>query len=176
MKFIFFILITFLLGASCEESKQTEQPEFINEKQIEDTLIKANKFLLERDRELIESYIRRKNLNMKVTESGLWHEIFLHTNEERIKPGDIVHYNYTVSLLDGTLCYSSDNSGPAKIKIGQSGKEFGLEEGLLMMKKGEKALFILPPHLAHGLIGDMEKIPARSIIIYEIQISEVIDF
>jgi FKBP-type peptidyl-prolyl cis-trans isomerase FkpA len=78
--------------------------------------------------------------------------------------------------LDGSVCYSSETSGPGQIKIGQSGKEFGLDEGILKMKSGERAHFILPPYLAHGLIGDMEKIPARSTIVYDIEIIEIIDF
>jgi FKBP-type peptidyl-prolyl cis-trans isomerase len=31
----------------------------------------------------------------------------------------------------------------------------------------------MPPHLAYGLIGDDNKIPARAIIVYDV---EVIDF
>jgi hypothetical protein len=55
---VFFICcIAFLF--SCSEPKTTKQPVFIDETQIEDTLIKANKFLLERDKELIQSFIKR---------------------------------------------------------------------------------------------------------------------
>jgi FKBP-type peptidyl-prolyl cis-trans isomerase FkpA len=177
MKFLtIFSFISILIVVSCNTPKTTKQPVFIDETQIEDTLIKANKFLLERDSELIESYINRRNWNMQITESGLWYEIYKHTNSMQVKPGDIVKYNYVLSLLDGTECYSSNNSGPGQIKIGQSGKEFGLDEGILKMRSGEKAHFILPPYLAHGLIGDMEKIPARSTIVYDIEIIEIIDF
>jgi FKBP-type peptidyl-prolyl cis-trans isomerase len=38
------------------------------------------------------------------------------------------------------------------------------------MRKGEKALFILPPHLAHGLIGDMNKIPPLTTVVYDIEL------
>lgn len=170
--FIFMLITNF----GCNSSQETEQPVFVDETQIEDTLIKANKFLLERDKELIESYISRRNWHMQVTESGLWYEIYQHTDSRQVKFGDIVKYNYVLSLLDGTICYTSEKSAPGEIKIGQSGKEFGLDEGLLKMRKGEKAHFILPPHMAHGLIGDMEKIPARSVVVYDIEIIEIIDF
>ena len=42
-----------------------------------------------------------------------------------------------------------------------------------MLKKGSKARFILPPHLAHGLIGDENRIPARAIIIYDIEVLSI---
>ena len=38
------------------------------------------------------------------------------------------------------------------------------------MHEGDKARFIMPPHLAHGLLGDNHKIPARAIIIYEVEL------
>ena len=78
--------------------------------------------------------------------------------------------NYSISLLDGTECYNSDDSGPRQFKIGQGGVESGLEEGILFMHEGDKARFIMPPHLAHGLLGDNHKIPARAIIIYEVEL------
>jgi FKBP-type peptidyl-prolyl cis-trans isomerase len=161
---------------SCEGSDPTKQPIVITGDQMEDTLIVANKFLLEKDKEQIQSYIKRRNLNMQMTESGLWYEIYNKTNNKNVKSGDIVVYDYELSLLDGTICYNSDTSGKGKIKIGQSGKEFGLDEGLLMMKIGEKAIFIIPPYLAHGLIGDMEKIPARSTVVYDVEIIDIIEF
>ncbi len=41
-----------------------------------------------------------------------------------------------------------------------------------MMREGEKARFIIPPHLAYGLLGDEKQIPARSIIVYEVELLE----
>ena len=171
---IFIVLLVFLF--SCKEESTTKQPINYDNSKLEDTLVKANKYLLERDKELIESYIERRNWKMQTTEAGLWYDVYYTTDKQKIKSGDIVKYNYKVELLDGTLCYSSDKDGFAQIKIGQSGKESGLEKGLVLMRVGEKAHLILPPYMAHGLIGDMRKIPSRSIIVYDVEILEVVDF
>jgi FKBP-type peptidyl-prolyl cis-trans isomerase len=48
-----------------------------------------------------------------------------------------------------------------------------LEEGILLLKKGSKATFIMPPHLAHGLLGDDDRIPSRAILRYEIEVIDV---
>ena len=176
MKTIYSFFIALFLLLACNTDETTEQPNITDHSQSGDTLILANKFLLERDKELIESFIKRRDWKMNMTESGLWYEIYHHTNSVKVKHGDIILYNYVISLLDGTVCYTSDENGQGKIKIGQSGKEFGLDEGILMMNLGEKGRFILPPFLAHGLIGDLEKIPARSTIVYEIEIVDIIDF
>jgi len=176
--YFFKIIVPFLLIFlfSCKNEDTTKQPINYNSNNLEDTLIKANKYLLERDKELIESYIGRRNWKMQSTESGLWYEIYYKTNKKKIDAGDIIRYNYSIELLDGTLCYSSEKDGISQIKIGQSGKESGLEEALVKMRIGEKARLILPPHIAHGLIGDMQKIPSRSIIVYDIDILKVVDF
>ena len=175
LKIIFVGLIMSFLF-SCKENDVTEQPVAYDNSKLEDTLVKANKYLLERDKELIESYIQKHNWKMQKTDAGLWYEIYKKTNKQRIKHGNIIKYNYTVELLDGTLCYSSEKDGFAQIKIGQSGKETGLEKGLILMRVGEKAHLILPPYMAHGLIGDMKKIPSRSTIVYDVEVLEIVDF
>ncbi len=170
--YVFFALIMLY---SCSDDDVTEQPNK-NIRMITDSLLKANHFLLERDSELIQSYVARHQWDMKVTPDGLWYGIYEKSNGKKLQNGDIIRYKYTIELLDGTLCYSSDKDGIAQIKIGSSGNETGLEKGLLMMRKGEKARFILPPHLAYGLIGDMKKIPARSALVYEIEVVDIVDF
>lgn len=173
---IFIISLLTIVLFSCKEESATKQPINYNLNNLEDTLIKANKYLLKRDKELIESYIGRRNWKMQTTKGGLWYEIYLKTDKKKIVAGDIIRYNYTIELLDGTVCYSSEKDGIGQVKIGQSGKESGLEKGLLKMKVGEKAHLILPPYMAHGLIGDMQRIPSRSTIVYDIEVLKVVDF
>jgi FKBP-type peptidyl-prolyl cis-trans isomerase FkpA len=51
--------------------------------------------------------------------------------------------------------------------------ESGLHEGILYMNEGSKALLVIPSHLAHGLVGDMNKIPPKSTIVYDIELLEL---
>ncbi len=39
-----------------------------------------------------------------------------------------------------------------------------------MLREGDRAVFIMPPHLAAGLPGDGDKIPAHSVIVYEVEV------
>ena len=57
--------------------------------------------------------------------------------------------------------------------VGQGGVESGLEEGVLLLKQGSKATFLMPPHLAHGLVGDDDRIPARAILKYKVEVVDV---
>jgi len=110
---------------------------------------------------------------MEVTESGLWYMVYEAGDGKMAEQGDLVALEYSVSLLDGTLCYHSDESGPLNFVVGRGGVEAGLEEGILLLRVGDKARFILPPHLAYGLLGDENKIPARSVIIYDLTLTSV---
>ncbi|HDP76221.1 MAG TPA: FKBP-type peptidyl-prolyl cis-trans isomerase [Bacteroidales bacterium] len=136
-------------------------------------LMGINQQLTGKDRELIKAYIDRHMLTMRENPSGLFVHIYGKGSGLHPKKGDLVNYYYRISLLDGTECYKSEPGKPKSIVLGHGGVEAGLEEGIRLMRKGQKALFILPPHLAHGLIGDMEKIPPRASIVYEVKLVDV---
>lgn len=129
-----------------------------------------NRILVEKDRERIINYIERKRLKMNETPSGLWYEIIRPGKGENLRENDKLVFEYECSLLDGTVCYSSLESGPKEIVLGRSNIEPGLYQGLLMLNPGAEAIFILPPFLAYGLRGDGKKIPSRSIIVYKVNI------
>jgi len=107
---------------------------------------------------------------MTESPTGLWYQLITQGDGEFLKENKLVLMEYECSLLDGTICYSSEESGPMKFVLGHSDIEPGLYEGLKLLKPGARAIFILPPFLAHGLRGDGKKIPARSIIVYKVNI------
>jgi FKBP-type peptidyl-prolyl cis-trans isomerase FkpA len=132
-------------------------------------LADLNSYLVQKDRDRIQSYIERKNLSMKETLSGLWYLIKDEGKGEFIKENDKVVFDYECSLLDGTLCYSSKQKGPREVHLGRTEIETGLLEGLKMLKPGGEAIFILPPFMAYGIVGDGKAIPPRSVLVYEIK-------
>jgi len=177
--FIILFVIAITAFVSCNDNDKhvvTYQPKEINDDGIKDTLIRTNKFLLAKDKERIESFILRKNWNMKTSSTGLWSEIYYKTDNEKLVAGNIITINYRIELLNGDLCYSSDSTGSKNIKLGKSGEISGLEEALLQMRIGEKARFIMPPYMAMGVLGDRNKIPGRSSLVYDIEVIKKVDF
>ena len=59
---------------------------------------------------------------------------------------------------------------PKELILGRSVMEPGLNEGLRLLKPGAEAIFIIPPYLAYGLIGDRKMIPSRAVIVYNVNI------
>ena len=161
-------MILFISCQSSQEEKEIKKKIFNKE-----NLIKVNKNLIKKDKEIIESYVKRRNWKMEVTQTGLWFMIYFHGEGRKAKEGKIATINFSVELLDGTLCYSSDSLNPKLFRIGQGGVESGLEEGILLLREGDKARFIMPPHLAHHLLGDENKIPPRSTIIYDLELIKI---
>ncbi len=132
----------------------------------------VNRYLLRKDREVILNYIERKKLTMTESPTGLWYMIQKPGTGEYLKDNDRVIMNFECYLLDGTPCYSSSEQGPKDIIIGRTGLEPGMNEGLKLLKRGSEAIFIIPPFLSYGMVGDGKKIPPRSTIVYTVRIAQ----
>lgn len=165
------ILIFIIIFFSCNREKEVENKTVINHSK--ESLEEVNKLLVDKDAELIKSYVDRRGWKMELTKSGLWYMIYEDGSGPLIKKGDYITFNYDVWLLNGTLCYSSEDLEAKSFMVGKGGVESGLEEAVLMLNTGSKARFILPPHLAYGLIGDENRIPARATIVYDIEILKI---
>ena len=169
MKGIQFICaVVIIFASSCNNSSRSK---VINMQRPGKTeLADINSYFVQKDRERILSYIERKHLSMKETKSGLWYYIKNEGSGRLFTEKDKVSYGFVCSFLDGTECYNSDKLGPKEVVLGKSEIEAGLNEGLRMLKPGGEAVFILPPFLAFGLVGDGKSITSRAVLVYEIRI------
>ncbi|MDG5800019.1 FKBP-type peptidyl-prolyl cis-trans isomerase [Marinilabiliaceae bacterium ANBcel2] len=171
-KIKFFSLILFSLLCSCSQSQTQESSDRSFNREA---FINVNRQLVNKEQEKIKEYIEKNDLDLERTDTGLWYSIEKEGEGDLIVKDKVVHLEYELWLLDGTLVYSSEEFGEKVFLVGQGGVESGLEEGILMLKKGSKATFILPSHLAHGLIGDSDRIPFRSSLKYFIKVVDVTD-
>jgi FKBP-type peptidyl-prolyl cis-trans isomerase len=156
-----------LLLVSCNSGQETKR---ITAKPGRNEMTELNRYLVQKDKEIIQNYIERKELKMTESSTGLWYSVISPGNGHLLKDNDRILIDYECSLLDGTICYSSDNDGSKGIIIGKTKIEQGLDEGLRLLSPGAEAIFILPPFLAYGLVGDGKKIPPREIIVFKIKV------
>jgi FKBP-type peptidyl-prolyl cis-trans isomerase FkpA len=138
-----------------------------------DSLINRNKRAIEYEDQQIRQYISRMGWQMLETGTGLRYTIIEKGNGPKANPGNLAHIDYELRLITGELCYSSQKTGPKEFRIGSGGVVSGLEEGILLLHKGDRAKFILPSHLAFGLLGDQDKIPGRCTIIYDVHLFDL---
>lgn len=161
------ILLILLLLCSCGNSNMKQAAQ---SRPGENEMADLNRYLIQKDKERILNYIERKNLKMTESSTGLWYHILEEGSGETFTDGSRVIMEYECSLLDGTKCYSSETLGAKELIIGRSVMEAGMNEGLRILRPGARAIFIFPPFMAYGLVGDRKMIPSRAVVVYNVNI------
>ena len=161
-KFLFIIVCAVTIACS-DHNKKPKIEEIINYKQ---KLVGINKELVKHFTDSISKINKIQRLELQQSPTGLWYKVYHVGKGDSAKNNKIATVSYKVYLFKGKLCYSTDTSGPRNLIVGRSGLESGMEEALKLLRVGDSAIFILPPHLAYGLLGDQKKIPRLAIIEY----------
>jgi FKBP-type peptidyl-prolyl cis-trans isomerase len=141
------------------------------EKQIREQFMRANSLLMQKENDEMDQYERSHKLSFIKTPSGIRYLVYKPSPKgDSIRQKMKVTMEYKLMLLDGTLCYSSDEEGPRTFIVGEEDIESGIHKGLEYLKKGDKAMFLIPSPLAHGLLGDSRKIPPQMPIVYDVHV------
>jgi FKBP-type peptidyl-prolyl cis-trans isomerase len=108
------------------------------------------------------------------TSTGLRYVMLAEGKGDLAKPGDLVRVLYTGWLLDGTVFDKSlDPTKPFEFRVGRHNVIEGWDQGLQLMRPGEKRLFIIPFELAYGSRGQSPSIPPRATLVFEVQLLEI---
>ena len=167
-----FTLIISLICTFCTEQPQPAKSTR-NLGMMSDSLVNYNRGVVLTEDQQIDDFIGRYGWKMSKTGTGLRYLIFKKGNGSKGQRGKVAFIRFTSRLLNGDLCYSSDKDGLKEFKIGYGGVESGMEEGILLMHVGDRAKFILPSHLAFGLLGDQNKIPQHAVLVYDIELVKI---
>jgi FKBP-type peptidyl-prolyl cis-trans isomerase len=126
-----------------------------------------------KEMELLENYLKLTNVTVEPTESGLYYIPKQAGSGEKAKPGDKVSVHYTGSLISGKVFDSSIGKSPIQFTLGAGQVIPGWEEGIAMMKKGEKAKLIIPSKLAYGKQGTGQDILPYSTLVFEVELINI---
>lgn len=169
------IIFAFLLTAGACKEKRQHPVQGMSNDEMRELLIESSKYHAQREDAVIETYIDGLDVAVKKTGTGLRYHVY-NDRDTTCRPADkeqTVLLDYRVELLDSTLCYSSEKSGPQSFVVDHDDVESGLHEGVKLLCEGDSALLIMPSFLAHGLTGDQQKIPSNSPIVYRVKILSV---
>ncbi len=159
---------------SCAGSPPPPKSPFIDDKRLKDRIEEMQKPALVMENDEISTYIKQHQLNMQLSGAGLRYLVLKpNPKGKSILTKDLVKMNYSISLLNGQPCYSSKEEGPKSFLVDHDRIESGIHQGIKLLREGEKALFIVPSHLAYGLVGDSKKIPPKAALVYEVEVLEV---
>jgi cyclophilin family peptidyl-prolyl cis-trans isomerase len=119
---------------------------------------------------LIEKY-KAKYPNLIVHDSGLMKVVEKEGEGNPCTAGNKVRVHYTGMLEDGSVFDSSvQRNDPFELELGAGMVIPGWEIGIDGMKKGEKALLIIPHFLAYGERGYPPVIPAKATLLFEVEL------
>jgi FKBP-type peptidyl-prolyl cis-trans isomerase len=112
-----------------------------------------------------------KGMDTVTTASGLKLVFFeKHPENKLALQGQRVKVDYSGFFTDGNLFDSSvENGTPIQFMLGKGQVIKGWEEGLMLMRVGEKAQFIIPPALGYGSMA-RGPIPANSTLIFDVHL------
>ncbi|QMT32693.1 FKBP-type peptidyl-prolyl cis-trans isomerase [Conchiformibius steedae DSM 2580] len=135
-------------------------------KKAEENLEKGEKFLSE----------NKDKAGVKTTESGLQYKIIKEGTGDSPVMGDGVMVEYTGKLIDGTEFDSTKQHGgePFPVPLAKdNGLIAGWNEALQLMKEGGEYTIYIPAKLAYGKDSPTPKIPANSVLVFDMKIVKV---
>ena len=176
------------LGAF-EIMDQTEIEAFFNQTMEAEEVKRAEraKELVVEEAKTIEAYVAEKGLTANKTESGLYYVIEEEGTGDAITPGTTMYVDYAGYLMDGTLFDTSIESlakennvynaqreyTPLPVNVGMGQVIPGWDEGLLLLKNGSKAKFLIPSPLAYGENGAGGLIGPNAILVFDVEVKDV---
>ena len=91
---------------------------------------------------------------------GYWYTYLVENPTDTLTPkkGDVAFFNYEIKDLKGRIIYSEDELKSQTYAIDKQNIMTGLREGIKLMHKNEKVVFLFPSHIAYGYHGDDKKI------------------
>ena len=111
---------------------------------------------------------------MQQTPSGLYYKITKQGEGKRAEKGNVVAVHYSGKLVSGQEFDNSFRRGqPIEFPVGIGQVIRGWDEGILLLKEGDAATFLIPPDLGYGARGAGGVIPPNAWLIFDVELVKV---
>ncbi len=181
---------TFLIGV--KDILDQEQVKKLQEELVakqNEKMMREQELQLAKDTVAIDDYLKAKNINAIKTKSGLRYVITREGKGENAKMGDIAKVNYSGYLLNGKYFDTSIEADAKSNNVYMPGRTYapydveiggyppviqGWVEILQLMNKGAKVQVYIPSTLAYGNQSRGEVIVENSILVFDMEMVDVI--
>ncbi len=160
-KLILCVFLVTILVSSCKQSQEARRPV----SQASGTFMKKsaerNKKLIATEEGQIDSIIKSNpKINYLASDNGYWFTYLVQNKIDTLTPkkGDVAFFEYELKDLKGRIIYSQAELKPQTYAVDKQNIMTGLREGIKLMHKKEKVVFLFPSHIAFGYHGDDKKI------------------
>ena len=121
-----------------------------------------------------EDTLKAASAGFEKTASGLRYKIIQEGKGKKATKGDMVSVHYKGQLLDGTVFDSSyKRKEPIDFTIGVGQVISGWDEGIQLLKVGDKARLVIPSNLAYGSQGAGGVIPPDAPLLFDVELVNV---
>jgi peptidyl-prolyl cis-trans isomerase A (cyclophilin A) len=121
-----------------------------------------------------EAKMEKLAAGFEKTESGLRYQFIQKGDGKKAENGKTVSVHYTGQLEDGKVFDSSyPRKKPIEFPLGKGNVIEGWDEGIALLKVGDKARFVIPSHLGYGSRGAGGAIPPNATLIFDVELMDV---
>ena len=129
---------------------------------------------LAEEKAAIEAELESLGAGFEKTSSGLRYKILKKGDGEKAQKNKTVSVHYKGQLSDGTVFDSSyKRNQPIEFSLGMGQVIRGWDEGVALLKVGDKARFVIPSNLAYGSRGAGRVIPPNTNLIFDVELMSV---
>ena len=126
------------------------------------------------EREAQAAQIEGLAAGFDTTESGLRYQIIQEGTGAKAEKGQTVSVHYKGQLPDGTVFDSSyKRNQPIDFALGVGQVIKGWDEGISLLKVGDKARFVIPSDLGYGSAGAGGVIPPNATLVFDVELVAV---
>ncbi|MBN1159396.1 MAG: FKBP-type peptidyl-prolyl cis-trans isomerase [Bacteroidales bacterium] len=125
---------------------------------------------------VLKQYIAAEEIDAELLSSGIYYCLIREGNGKMVEAGDVVEVHYEGRFLNGKVFDSTVKRNESFQFVYGTDYQLikGLEEGIGMMREGEKSLFLVPSEMAFGATGSATGIiPPYTSLIFEVEILKV---
>ncbi|WP_396139422.1 peptidylprolyl isomerase [Flavobacterium sp.] len=129
---------------------------------------------IEEARKQAEEAMEKLAAGFEKTESGLRYKFIQKGNGKQAEAGKTVSVHYTGQLENGkTFDSSYPRKKPIEFPLGKGHVIEGWDEGIALLKVGDKARFVIPSYLGYGSSGAGGVIPPDATLIFDVELMDV---
>ena len=152
------------LLSACGDTPVIELPTDQSGK-VKEHMINANRVVIQSESTQIEQYIQRRKWHTSPLPCGAQCMVYTTGQGAIINPDDTVVVQYRLESLDGSPFYTHQCD---TLVVGRRHATVALDDLLQQMRYGGQAWLIAPSNSAYGVVGDGDRVPSRTVIVYNV--------
>lgn len=173
-KIIALVLLICISFASCKQ-QQARMPVSRSSGTFMKESIVRNKKLIAGEEAQIDSIIKSNpSVKYYASKKGYWFYYEIRNEKDTLRPkkGDIAYFDYNVQDFKGNVIYSEIQTKPQVYRVDKQNIMMGLRDGIKLMRKNEKVVFLFPSHMAYGYHGDNKNIGTNEPLICTVTLND----